>query len=220
MVLTEIEIHTDQTDIKDILDKSSFHLCDLFLRLLDNLKTPETKKIVIILQKKGVDMFVRKERDKAFVLLDIIEYYKDIDYIKYEQGDIYEKKEIIWSTLYDSLLTTANQLNWDKEQITRAYNKGLDLRLENKWVYADKLATRDRKYFATVTVDFDFYSFKVFLTVKDPDNKIITSKKIIDREPSWGWYAFPLFKLCKWTSNNEFSLGVNKDDPNRIVTRV
>jgi hypothetical protein len=165
-------------------------------------------------------MFVRKERDKAFVLLDIIEYYKDFDFIKYEQGDIYEKKEIIWNILYESLLTTADQLNWDKVQITRAYNNGLDSRLENKWVHADKLATRDKKYFATVSVHFDFYSFKVFLTVKDSGDKIVISKKIIDRDPSWGWYAFPLFKFCKWTSNNDFSLGVNKDDPNRIIVRV
>jgi len=220
MVLKDIEIHTDQTDLKDILGKSSFHLCDLFLRHLNNLKTRETKKIVVVLQKKGVDMFARKEREKAFVLLETIEYYKDIDHIKYEQGDINEKKEVIWGTLCDSLLTTADQLDWDKEQIKRAYNKGLDSRLENKWVYADKLATRDKKYFATVSVDFDFYSFKVFLTIKDSNDKMITQKKIIDRDPSWGWYSFPFLKFCKWTSNNEFSFGVNEDDPDKIIIRI
>lgn len=220
MVLKDIEIHTDQADIKDILDKSGFHLCDLFLRHLDNLKTPETKKLVIILQKKGVDMFLKKERDKAFVLLDMVEFYKDFNCIEYEQGDIYRKKEIIWTAIYDSLLTAANQLNWDNAQITKAYRKGLDLRLENKWVHTDKLASKDKKYFATVSVDFDFYSFKVFLDIADADDNTLTTKKIIDRDPSWGWYSFPQFKLVNWTSPTEFCIGVNKDDPNKIIVKV
>jgi hypothetical protein len=91
MILKDIEIHTDQTDIKVIVGNGWFHLCDLFVRQLGDLKTPATKKVVIMLQKEGVDLFVKKERNKAFVLLDIIEYYKDFDHRAYEQGDIPEK---------------------------------------------------------------------------------------------------------------------------------
>lgn len=65
MILKDIEIHTDQTDIKVIVGNGWFHLCDLFVRQLGDLKTPATKKVVIMLQKEGVDLFVKKERNKA-----------------------------------------------------------------------------------------------------------------------------------------------------------
>lgn len=220
MVLTDIEIHTDQPDIKDVYHGDDLHLCDLFLKKLNGLRTPATKKVVIILQKMGVDFFVKKEREKAIVLLDIVEFYKDFDSAKYEQADIYQKKEILWTIIYDSILTCARQLNWDIRPIEEAYNQGLDLKLENKWVHTDRLASKDKQFYATVAVHFDFYSFKVFIDIKDTNDKTIVHKKIIDRDPGWGWYSFHQFKFSKWTSDREFSFGVNKDDPNKIVIKV
>ena len=219
MVLTDIEIHTDQPDLKDVYQSDDLHLCDLFLRKLNKLTTPATKKIVIILQKAGVDIFVKREREKAFVLLDIIEFYKDFDSVKYEQAEISEKKAILWTIIYDSVLTSARQLNWDVRQIQNAYEQGLDLKLENKWIHTDKLASKDKQFSATVSVHFDFYSFKVFVDIKDANEIIIVHKKIIDRDPSWGWYSFNQFKFAKWTSNREFCFGKNKDDPNKIVIK-
>jgi hypothetical protein len=220
MVLTDIEIHTDQPNIKDVYFNDDLHLCDLFLKKLNGLKTPGTRKIVIILQKPGTDVFVKKERDKAFVLLDIIEFYKDFDSAKYEQAEIYEKKEILWTIIYESVLTSARQLHWDVNAIQNAYKQGLDLKLENKWVHTDKLASKGNQFFATLSVHFDFYSFKVFIDIKDANDITIVNKKIIDRDPSWGWYSFNHFKFSRWTSAREFSFGLNKDDPNKIVVEV
>lgn len=220
MILKDIEIHTDQTDIQVIVGNGWFHLCDLFVRQLGDLKTPATKKVVIMLQKEGVDLFVKKERNKAFVLLDIIEYYKDFDHRAYEQGDIPEKKLMIWNAIYDSLFSIARQLNWDKEQVQRAYQQGLNLSLENKRVLVENLPSKDKKFYATLSIDFDFYSFKVFLDIRNADDKIICSKKVIDREPGWGWNDFPVFKFYKWTSDLEFSFGRTKDDPDSIRTKV
>jgi|GEM_PF-2288008 len=220
MILREIELHTDQTDIKEIVGQSGFHLCDLFLRHLNKFKTPETAKVVIILQKEGIDLFVRKERDKAFVLLNIIELYKDFDFVKYEQAEIYDKKLILWKIIFDSLLTIANQLSWDKEQIIKAHNHGLDLKLENKWIHTDNLSSKDKKYSATVYVHFDFYSFKVFIDIKNMSKETIIHKKIIDRNPNWGWYDFFHYKFSKWTSTNEFSFGINKDHPDNFVIHI
>ena len=198
MVLTDIEIHTDQPDIKDVYFNDDLHLCDLFLKKLNGLKTPGTKKIVIILQKTNIDIFVKKERGKAFVLLDIIEFYKDFDSTKYEQVEIYEKKEILWSVIYEAILTSARQLNWNVMPIENAYKQGLDLKLENKWVHTDNLASKGNQFFTTVSVHFDFYSFKVFVDIKDTNDITIVHKKIFDRDPSWGWYSFNQFKFSKW----------------------
>lgn len=220
MVLTDIEIHTDQRDIKAIYYGDDLHLCDLFLRKLNGLRTPATKKIVIFLQKAGVDLFVKKEREKAFVLLDIIEFYKDFDSAKYEQAEIREKKEILWTIIYESILASARQLNWEIGPIENAYKQGLDLNLENKWVNTDKLASKDKQFFATVSVHFDFYSFKVFVDIKDTNDITIVNKKIIDRDPSWGWYSFNQFEFSRWTSDREFSFGISKDDPNKIVINI
>ena len=192
----------------------------MFLRKLNGLKTPATKKVVVILQKAGVDFFVKKEREKAFVVFDIIEFYKDFDSAIYEQAEIYEKKEILWTIIYDSILACARQLNWDISPIEEAYKHGLDLKLENKWVHMDKLASKDKQLFATVSVHFDFYSFKVFIDIKDAYGITIAYRKIIDRHPSWGWYSFNQFKFGNWTSDREFSFGINKDDPDKIVIKV
>ena len=220
MILSDIEIHTDLPDIKSVYHGNELHLCDLFLRSLNGLTTPSTKKLVIVLQKAGVDLFVKKQREKAIVLLDIIEFYKDFDSAKYEQADISEKKEILWAIIFDSILSCARQLNWNIGQIENAYRKGLELKLENSWVHTDRLASKDKQLFATVTVHFDFYAFKVFVDIRNTSGVTVVHRKVIDRAPDWGWYSFKQFDFSKWTSAREFCLGLSKEDPNKIVVGV
>lgn len=212
MILTDLEITSHQPFIRDICNRETFHLCHLFLKQLGKFKTPKTGKHVIILEQEGADLHVAKKRDFAYELLGLNEYYTNFDYRTYEESDIQTKKKVIWNTIYSSLMITGKQLGWNIAMIDAAFKAGLALHLENRFTHIESLASKDKSLFASIIAHFDFYSFKAYLVVKDKSQATIFEKKIMDRQPNWGWYDFPNYKFAKWTGPREFTFGHKDGD--------
>lgn len=208
MILTDLEITTHQPFIRDICNQEVFHLCHLFIRNMGKYQTPGTGKMVIILEKEGVDLYMHKERDRAVQLINIVEYYTDFDYRAYEQKEIAEKKIVLWNLIFNSIKNAGNQLGWELAPIEKAYLAGIETNLKNYFTPFKSVASKDKQLFATILVHFDFYSFKVFVQISNENGVIVHEKKIIDRQPSWGWYSFWEYKFAKWNSADEFTFGI------------
>ena len=134
MILRDIEIHTYNPSIKHYFNQETFHLCDLYLRLLNKYKTPETGKVVIRFEEVGKNQYPKKERNTTLPLIDIVEYYLDFDFKNYEKSNIEQKKKILWETICYSIQDIASQLNWSKEELKGIEKKGNELNLKNEFL--------------------------------------------------------------------------------------
>lgn len=219
MILRDLEIHFHNPSLNDYFNGEIYHLCDLLIRILDKYKTPNTGKIIIILEEEGKDIHMVKERKKPYEIADIIEYFLDFDFQTYEQSNIQNKKRILWNTICDSIKDIAEKLEWSINEIEEAKILGINLKLENCFIQIKSKYSKNRMFKAQVKSHFDFYSFKSFLEVYNKEDKLVLSKKILERCPNFGWYNSKAFSIGKWVNNVEYKFG-RKDGREEVLINI
>lgn len=219
MILQDIEIHFHNPSLKEFFNGETFHLCDFLLRILGKYKTPNTRKIILIFEEIGKDIHVAKERNKPFVLADTIEYFLNFDFQNYERSNIEKKKAILWDSICDAIKDIATKLQWSVNEIKQAKTTGINLKLENSFIHIKSKYSKNRIYKAQIKSHFDFYSFKSFLEIYNKEDELIISKKILERNPNFGWYDSKLFNVGQWVNNVEYKFG-RKDGREEILVNI
>ena len=132
MILKDFAVHgmgmyTTEVQMKILVENRPIEDC--FISLIPKeFKTSKTSKIVISLTTKDVISLngFQLKKNKAILLLDIVEYWTDFDFDLYLTMTRDEQKLHYWKMICNSVLDIAQQLNWDIEPLKSIYIKGIE----------------------------------------------------------------------------------------------
>ncbi len=131
MILRDFAVHgtgKHQSELETQVLFENNSLSELFVSLLPKLYiTPNTAKIVPCfcpsafqeLDKYGI------KKNTALVLLEIVEYWHEFDFVHYSSLTRIEQRKYFWKEMCYCTMEIAKQLNWDPEPLKPIYEAGL-----------------------------------------------------------------------------------------------
>lgn len=120
----------------------------------------------------------------------------------------YEKKETTLQTLKQGIDLVIKEKQWDKLIFDNAYNKVIDYKYENNWIWKNTKINPSKKLVAKVYVEHDIKSVDISIMILTRKGDKLKIEKVITERPDELCFSNHLGEL-KWVTDNEVVL-VNK----------
>lgn len=192
---------------------SYIHLSLFFRILLKGYKIKKYKKVVIKLIEQEVETInnVEIKRELVTDLGEVVEIWKDLRMGEFMKKALFERKNIIWNYIKDSLIRISEEYNIDTRQIEEAYRIGIVSRLECALDTGLETYDKKRQLWASILITCDERNFKFYVIKKDISKSEIDRKLIAKFSPLEGFEKVYYLKKIKW-KNAKLSLYLKSDE--------
>ena len=173
---------------------------DLFDRCL-NMKIKDLQKIRIDLY-DAEKVFNIYEPDKISPICHIEKSFNFSHYFAQAKPD---RRKIILETLYECITEMCNQLDYDFEPFTFAYNKVKELDYVNKYIHGKLTFSKNRQQKAGIQIEVNEDAATISVLFTDKDEQSVKQVEILRTLPHY-MFIFRVIHKGKWIDNETYQV--------------
>lgn len=169
-------------------------VCAHFERHFNGVETEGVYRVVVKLSEGG-------PRDGTTeISSSVLKYYEAFDFSSFRKLDIYERKQLLLSTLYNSLLRLCEINGWKKEPFKMAKSCVIEDKFCNSYKVSRKNNPK-RNMVASLIADHTAEEFKLDMVVTDKSGKEVMKKTVLSEEPDEFLFNSQIGQI-KWESSD------------------
>ena len=138
----------------------------------------------------------------------VLKHYVAFDFSSYKKLDIHERKELLLSTLYKSLMVLCEENDWDKEPFEKAKSRVLEDKFFNSYEVSRKSNSK-RNMVACLKAEHTMEEFKLDVVVLDKSGKEVLKKTVLSEQPDEFLFNSQIGRI-QWESSDVLNY-VTKD---------
>lgn len=169
-------------------------VCAHFERHFIGIETDGVYRVVIKLSEGD-------PRDGTFEIgSSVLKYYETFDFISFSKLDVYERKKLLLSTLYNSLMRLCETNNWDKKPFDVAKSSVIEENFLNSYEVSRKI-NQKRNMVAVLNAEHTAEEFQLDIVITDKSGKEVSRKKVLSEEPDEFLFNGQIGRI-QWESSN------------------
>jgi hypothetical protein len=191
----------------DLDDSRAFTLenrcvCAHFERHFKGLETQGVYRVVVKLSEDD-------PRDgMSEISSSVLKYYDTFDFSAYDKLDTYDRKRLLLSTLYKSLLRLCEEKGWESEPFEMAYSGVMKDKLCNSYEVSRKFNSK-RSMVASLNAEHTAEEFRLEILITNKLGKEVLKKTVLSEEPDEFLFNSQIGRI-QWESSDVLNY-VDKD---------
>lgn len=203
MKLKEIAINTIYKHPLSILNKYAWCVQEQYWHYLEKYETGQWQKVIV--QVNDAPTLIENDYQLSGSIADVAVVTRYFDIERFLGLDKLKKKKALLELLNDSMLFLANQYQWDKDTLSRAFDQCIESGLEYRFKVRNKdFKSPTRQFIGLIQCYWDLDSFIAVGIIMSKSGIILKEEKLIDVEPYHGEFIY--YSKCKWDDPYTFSL--------------
>ncbi|MCC2614637.1 hypothetical protein LJ739_00095 [Aestuariibacter halophilus] len=169
-------------------------VCAHFERHFKGLETESVYRVVVKLSEGD-------PRDGTLeTSSSVLKYYQSFDFDSFRKLNPIEKKELLLSKLYNSLLSLCEANGWAKEPFEKARSSVIEERFLNSYEVSRK-NNPNRSMVASLNAEHTAEAFRLDIIVTDKSGKEIYKNTVLSEEPDEFFFNGRIGRI-RWESSN------------------
>ncbi|PRS15420.1 hypothetical protein C6W27_11315 [Bacillus paralicheniformis] len=204
------------------LQGESTCITEMFLwELGKTFKTNDCQAIFFICGDFGEMKLVKTVEEEPDMLCPKHSYEAEIpfDLPAFQKLQSYEKKVMMAGVLEEAMLFVAEQRNWDKVAVAKAFAKMRQKDYKHQFKAWRPKMSPNFKLKAYPLVELDIYSFRLYLVIEDRKKNVIAKGVVAETETFVEDIAYYMDRL-EWLSNDEVVIYTIAHKPSYFSLRV
>ncbi len=189
----------------DIEKKKKFNIgANAISSLFDRCLNKQYKGLVKILIEL-TDKNIYYTFDKPSKVSPFCHIVQSFNFSYYFAQNKLERRKIILETLYDSIKKMCQQLNYDLEPFTKAYQKVKELNYINKYIHGKMIFAKNRKHKAGIEIEVNEDVATISTLFTDKNNKPLLKLGLLKTLPHY-MFIYRIIHKGKWISTSEYQV--------------